>query len=67
MQASVGDEIVVEAHTVGRAHRTGTVVEVRGPDGTPPYVVQWDDKAQPVLLFPGTDAQIKHRGGAAGV
>ena len=66
MPASTGDEIVVEAHTVGRPHRTCRVLEVRGTDGGPPYLVQWDDRENPSLYFPGTDAQVKHVGGSTG-
>jgi hypothetical protein len=36
------------------------VVEVRGPDGTPPFVVRWDDSGHEVLFFPGPDAVIEH-------
>jgi hypothetical protein len=59
MQASTGDVIEVEAHTVGRPHRTCTVLEVRGTDGGPPYLVQWNDRENPSLYFPGTDAQVR--------
>jgi hypothetical protein len=36
------------------------IVEVRGPGGTPPFVVRWDDPGHEVLFFPGPDAVIEH-------
>jgi hypothetical protein len=55
MQAKVGDRLVVEGHTVGSGRREGEILEVRGDDGTPPYVVRWDDGHEG-LTFPGADA-----------
>lgn len=62
MHASVGDEIVIEAHHLGQPRRTGEIIEARGDDGTPPYLVQWNDNPHPVLFFPGTDAHVEHPG-----
>jgi hypothetical protein len=55
MQAKVGDRIVVESHKVGQARREGEILEVRGDDGSPPYVIRWDDGHEG-LTFPGADA-----------
>lgn len=60
MQAEPGDQIRVRGHRQGEPDRCGMVVEVRGPDGTPPFVVRWDDSGHEVLFFPGPDAVIKH-------
>jgi uncharacterized protein DUF1918 len=60
MYASAGDEIVVEGHHLGQPRRTGEILEVRGPDGAPPYLVQWDDSPHPVLFFPGSDARVEN-------
>lgn len=57
MRANVGDRIVVEGHTVGVQRRDGEVVEVRGEDGAPPYVVRWSDGHEG-LTFPGPDAHV---------
>ena len=57
MQAKTGDRLVVEGHTVGSARREGEILEVRGEDGGPPYVVRWDDGHEG-LCFPGTDAHL---------
>jgi Domain of unknown function (DUF1918) len=60
MQAQVGDELVIEGHKVGETVRTGEVLEVRGDDGGPPYLVRWDDSGRSTLLFPGSDCVVKH-------
>jgi hypothetical protein len=57
MQARVGDRIVVEGRSVGNARRDGEVIEVRGDDGAPPYVVRWSDGHEG-LTFPGPDAHV---------
>jgi Domain of unknown function (DUF1918) len=59
MQAKVGDTMVVTSHHVGVPERTGEIVEVRGADGSPPYVVRWSD-GQEGLVFPGSDARVQH-------
>jgi len=35
------------------------VIEVRGEDGAPPYLVRYDDGHEG-LVFPGTDCQVIH-------
>jgi hypothetical protein len=57
MQAQVGDRIVVEGRSVGNAKRDGEVIEVRGDNGAPPYVVRWSDGHEG-LTFPGPDAHV---------
>jgi hypothetical protein len=57
MHAQVGDRIVVEGRTVGVQRRDGEVIEVRGEDGAPPYVVRWSDGHEG-LTFPGADAHV---------
>lgn len=57
MQAKVGDRLLVEGHTVGERRREGEVIEVRGSDGAPPYVVRWDDGHEG-LCYPGGDAHV---------
>ena len=66
MFAQVGDELIIEGREVGRPRREGRVEEVRGLDGSPPYLVRWDDTGRPTLLFPGSDCRIVHLTGAAG-
>lgn len=63
MKATVGDKLVIRGHAVGRPERRATIVEIRGEDGGPPYVVHWDDdpadEPQDHLFFPGPDADIE--------
>jgi len=35
------------------------IIEIRGPDGTPPYLVRQDDGHE-MLVFPGPDASVEH-------
>lgn len=58
MRASVGDEVVVESSVVAGAVRHGRVVELRHPDGTPPFVVEWVDTGERTLVFPGPDTRV---------
>lgn len=60
MQASAGDRIVVKGHRVGEADRDGLVLEVRGPDGAPPYFVRWESDGHEGLFFPGADVFVEH-------
>jgi hypothetical protein len=57
MQATVGDRLVVESSKVGSPRREGEIIEVRGPDGGPPYVVRWNDGHEG-LSYPGPDAHV---------
>lgn len=60
MKAQVGDRIVVRGHHVGEPDRHGEILEVRGDDGAPPYVVRWDNDEQEHVFFPGSDAIVEH-------
>lgn len=57
MQAKVGDRLVTESNKVDSPRREGEILEVRGEDGAPPYVVRWGDGHQG-LAFPGPDAHV---------
>ena len=57
MRAQVGDLITIEGNTVGRHARQGTILEVRSPDGQPPYLVRWEDGHE-ALTYPGPDAHV---------
>ncbi len=65
MKAAAGDRIIVKGHRVGEPDRDALVLEVRGPDGGPPYLVQWGDDGHEGLYFPGSDAVLHHYGHAA--
>lgn len=60
MQASIGDRIVIRGHRIGEPVRDCEVLEVRGADGAPPYVVRWGDDGHETLFFPGPDADVEH-------
>jgi len=48
---------MVDGRKVGDQPREGEIVEVRGQDGAPPYVVRWTDGHEG-LTYPGTDAHV---------
>ena len=60
MQATEGDRIVVRGHHVGEPDRDAEILEVRGEDGTPPFLVRWSDDGHEGLYFPGPDAIVEH-------
>jgi hypothetical protein len=60
VQASVGDRIIITGHHVGEPDRDCEVLEVRGPDGGPPYVVRWAQDGHETMFFPGPDASVRH-------
>ncbi|WP_203336207.1 DUF1918 domain-containing protein [Nocardioides limicola] len=57
MRANVGDRVVTEGKHVGDARREGEVIEVRGENGGPPFVVRWDDGHEG-LTWPGPDTHV---------
>lgn len=63
MRAAVGDRLHVHGHTVGERDRMGQIIDVRGADGAPPYMVRYDDGHE-ALVFPGPDAQVEPPGGS---
>lgn len=66
MHASVGDRIHVSGTHVSDHERDGEILEVRGKDGTPPYLVKWLDTGHEALVFPGPDASIRSAEDEAG-
>ena len=61
MQAKIGDHLVVEGRTDHDHRREGEVLEVRGEDGGPPYLVRWSDGHEG-LTYPGSDAHVVEAG-----
>ena len=51
MHAAVGDRINVHGRVVGQQDHRGRITEVRGPGGSPPYLVVFDDGHE-ALVFP---------------
>jgi len=59
MKAQIGDQVIVASAQTGAPARTGTIVELRHPDGTPPYVVRWSDTGSECDYFPGPDGRVE--------
>ncbi len=59
MKAQVGERLVFHGKKVGSADHMGEVVQVRGDDGAPPYLVHFSDGHEG-LIFPGTDCEVLH-------
>ena len=59
MQATRGDRVTVRSRTVGSVDRHGEIVDVRGANGQPPYVVRWEPDGHEGLVFPGPDCRIE--------
>jgi hypothetical protein len=57
MRATVGDHLHVHGRIVGAQDHLGEIMEVRGTDGEPPYLVRYPDGHES-LVFPGPDAVI---------
>jgi hypothetical protein len=57
MRAQQGDRVTVPGRHVGDPERHGQILEVRGPDGSPPYVVRWDDGHEAVVC-PGPEMRF---------
>ena len=64
--ARAGDRLVIRGHREGEPERDAEILEVMGPDGTPPYRVCWQDDGHESIYYPGSDAYVEHlahRGG----
>jgi len=59
MRATVGDRLHVHGRVVGTSDQTSEIIEIRGQDGAPPYLVRHDDGHE-ALVFPGADASVEH-------
>ncbi|CAN5199215.1 DUF1918 domain-containing protein [soil metagenome] len=57
MHARIGSRVLIHGRSVGSPDRHGSVIEVRGADGSPPYLVRFDDGHES-LVFPGADCTI---------
>jgi len=59
MRAVVGDRLHVHGRVVGTHDQTSEIIEIRGEDGAPPYLVRHEDGHE-ALVFPGPDASVEH-------
>jgi CBS domain-containing protein len=57
-----GDRLVIRGHNVGQLDRDAEILEVRGSEGGPPFLVRWEDGGRVSLLYPGSDARIEKTG-----
>lgn len=56
--AHPGARLVLHSCTTGTPARDGEILEVRGPNGSPPYLVRWANDGHVSLVFPGPGATI---------
>ncbi len=59
MKAQIGERLLFHGKKVGSVDQTAEVLEVRGNDGAPPYLLRFGDGHER-LIFPGTDCQVLH-------
>jgi Domain of unknown function (DUF1918) len=65
MHAQIGDRVMIHGRKVGERDRAGTVLEVRGGDGNPPFLVRFDDGHEG-LVYPGPDWVVSAAGESSG-
>jgi hypothetical protein len=58
MRAVVGDTLHVHGRVVGAHEEMAVILEVRGADGQPPYLVRHENGHE-ALVFPGPDASVE--------
>lgn len=58
MRARPGDWLMIKGALVGSPDELGFIMEVRGADGTPPYLVRWLRTDREGLVFPGADSVV---------
>ncbi len=58
MRASIGDRLHIHTNHIGTDDHYGRIIEIRGADGAPPYLVEFPD-GHTSLVFPGPDAVVE--------
>ena len=58
MKAYQGDRIILAASHTDEPTRDGEILEVRGTDGAPPYLVRWSD-GHTGLMYPGPGSVLR--------
>jgi hypothetical protein len=58
MRARVGDRIILAAEHIDEPTRDGEILEIRGVDGGPPYLVRWSN-GHIGLIYPGPGAVLR--------
>jgi len=60
LRAAAGDRLVIRGHHLGEPDRDAEIIEARGDDGAPPFLVCWTDDGRESLFYPGSDAHVEH-------
>ena len=58
MRASIGDRLHIHTNHIGSDDHYGRIIEIRGANGAPPYLVEFPD-GHTSLVFPGPDAVVE--------
>ena len=58
MRASIGDKLHIHTNHIGSEDHYGRIIEIRGANGAPPYLVEFPD-GHTSLVFPGPDAVVE--------
>jgi uncharacterized protein DUF1918 len=59
LTAKPGDRLVVRGHHQGEAPEDAEILKVLGEDGSPPFLVRWEDGHE-AEVFPGSDMYVQH-------
>jgi hypothetical protein len=59
MYARIGDRLIVPGQRQGERERDAEILDVRHPDGSPPYLVRWTDNGHEGLVYPGPSAYVQ--------
>jgi hypothetical protein len=62
MKASIGDQLHLHSNVVGARDKIATIMEIRGANGSPPYLVRFADGHE-TLIYPGADCVVEPAGG----
>jgi hypothetical protein len=62
MRARPGDVLVVSGHHLGQQPQEAEVLEARGRDGGPPFLVRWMSDGRETVVYPSSDVRVEHRG-----
>ena len=60
LRAKPGDRLVVPSGLPGGRDRHAKILDVRGPDWGPPYLVQWAADGSIEVMVPGPEAWVDH-------
>lgn len=58
--ATPGDRLVIHGHHLGQPERDAKILDARGDNGGPPFVVRWSDTGRVGIVYPGSDASVDY-------